>query len=152
MADIYTFIGSRADTNPSPRSAIAITPVSEAIRRGVQYLAFRIDAGDLAASYEPGPGQVSGVVARAARAALEAHRELAEDIGVGAPSPIRTAALAARLKFARQLAEVKAGVTRAPTTALRSAYLDALADFMIDVVPHEGVEVPEALAPPRELE
>lgn len=118
----------------------------------MQYLAFRIDAGDLAASYEPGPGQVKGGVARAARAALEAHWKLAQDIRVGLPSPIRTAALATRLKFTKQLVEVKAGVTRAPTTALRSANLDALADFMIDVVRRKGVKTLEGWARSNELE
>jgi hypothetical protein len=152
MADIHPFTGSRAHTHPSPRATINIDPANEAIRRGVQYLAFRIDDGDLAASYEPGSGQVRGVVARAARAALEAHLELAQDIGASAPSPTRTAALVARLTFTRQLTEIKAGLTRAPTTALRSAYLDALADFMIEVVHHEGVKALEAWARQSELE
>jgi hypothetical protein len=152
MADIHPFTGSRAHTHPSPRATINIDPANEAIRRGVQYLAFRIDDGDLAASYEPGPGQVRGVVARAARAALEAHRELAQDIGASAHSPTRITALASRLKFTRQLTEVKAGVTPAPTIASRSAYLDALADFMIEVVHHEGVKALEAWARQSKLE
>lgn len=135
MADTHSF----AVAAPYPRRGRPeIEQASEAIRRGVQYLAFRPHPTGLLASYEPGPGQVSDAVAQAAQAALAAHENLASDPEPETPSPTRSAALALRLRFARQLAEVKAGVTRAPATALRSAYLDALAEFMIEVARRDG--------------
>jgi hypothetical protein len=138
MADIHAFRDQSPPANPRLRSPRDVGLTSEAIRRGVQYLAFRAVPRDLVARYEPGPEPVNGRVARAAHAALKAHQQLSPNLVSAPPSPTRSAALAARLDFARQLAEVKSALTRAPTTALRSAYLDALANLMIETVRRNG--------------
>jgi hypothetical protein len=137
MAHIDAFVPAPARVRPA-RPQVDLT--WEAIRRGVQYLAFRLDAVGLEAIYAPGPGPVNGLVARAARAAVAAHADLAS-----APDgPRREDALALGRRFARQLAAVKGGVTRAPTMALRSAYLDALAEVMIEAVRRDGPAALEA--------
>ena len=145
MAEIHMFTGSRVPAKPA-RAANPVDLANEAIRRGVQYLAFRAHPLGLDASYAPGSGHVNGMVARAAQAAVKAHQELASNLEVEAPSPARSAAIAARRRFARQLAEVKAGVTRTPTTALRSIYLDALAELMVETIRNHGARVLEAWA------
>jgi len=144
MTEIHAFPGRRLPAQPPRRSTSEIDLTSEAIRRGVQYLAFRAADLDLVAKFEPGPGQVNGRVAHAAHAALKAHQRLIPELEAAPPSPARSAAVATRLAFARQLADVKAGVTRAPTTALRSAYLDALAEFIIETVHRDGASALEA--------
>jgi hypothetical protein len=93
---------------PLRRSTDEIDLTSEAIRRGVQYLAFRAVDLDLVAEYEPGPGSVNGLVARAAQAAVTTHQRLIPELEAAAPSPApapaRSAAGAARRAFAGQLA------------------------------------------------
>jgi len=131
MSAFHAVPSPRLATHPPRRATHEIDLTGEAIRRSVQYLAFRAIGLDLVAKYDPGPGQVPSILARAAEAALKAHQQLIPDLEA-VPSPARSAAIAARLDLARQLTEVKAGVTRAPTVALRSAYLDALADFIIE--------------------
>lgn len=113
--------------NPDPE------PGQEALRRSVEYLAFRLTPAGLEARLDPGRERLAPNLERAAGAALDAHLEVSQ-AAPGAPSPIVAAAHAAQRRFARQLAEVMAGATRSPTMALRRVYLDALADVLVDKV------------------
>jgi len=143
MADIHTFVPRTPRARP-PGAELGLG--DEAIRRGVQYLAFRPGPSGLKAGYAPGPGHVNGYVARAARAAVGADEDLARNPPLDFAVQTGSAALALRRRFADQLAEVKAGPARTPANALRSAYLDALADFMIETVRREGLTALQAWA------
>lgn len=132
-----TLTASHATAAPAPRTTLDLDRAREAIRLGVQHLAFRVHPDGLQARYAPGAADIASEVARAALAARDAHETLACD--PPQVSARRAAALVARARLAEQLAGLRDGATAAPRMELRSAYLAALADLMIEAMEHDAV-------------
>ena len=119
--------------NSTSRNTLSIAGsdlMPEAIRRGVQYLAFRLTDQGLVASYQPGAATAPVLVSRAALAAVAADTALAQ-AAQGALSPGERRARQDRAALAEQLAQVRQRRPEALRIARRERYLAALAEMMI---------------------
>ncbi len=116
--------------SPEPSTSAEADPKHEAIRRGVQYLAFRLTDQGLAVSYQPGATAAPVPVMRAALAAVAADTALAAGAET-ARSPLEQRAWRERAALAEQLAQVRARRPEALRIAWRERYLATLAQLML---------------------
>lgn len=139
-------------TEPAPPDApscVAPEPLHEAIRRGVQYLAFRLTETGLVATYQPGATTAPVLVMRAALAAVAVDAALAAVVEA-ASSPLERRACRARAALAEQLAQVRERRPEALRILWRERYLAALGEVIIDQMALAPVcaEVPAATPAP----
>jgi hypothetical protein len=120
-------------TEPTPPDApfsVGSGPLHEAIRRGVQYLAFRFTEAGLVATYQPGAMTAPVLVTRAALVAVAADAALAAFAETDL-APLARRARRAREALAEQLKQVRERRPEALRILWRERYLAALAELMI---------------------